>query len=67
MQIQMLQNARTKRNKAEGQRGVALILTLLLLVLLMALTLMMVIATTSDTLINHYYHNFRSSFPPIRH
>ena len=62
MQIQMLQNARTKRNKAEGQRGVALILTLLLLVLLMALTLMMVIATTSDTLINHYYHNFRSSF-----
>jgi len=41
---------------------VALVITLLLLVLMIALTLAMVIATSSDTLINHYYRNFRSSF-----
>ncbi|HYB61671.1 MAG TPA: PilX N-terminal domain-containing pilus assembly protein [Methylomirabilota bacterium] len=62
MQIQILQKARNTRNKSEGQRGVALIITLLLLILLVALTLAMVISTSSDMLINHYYRNFRSSF-----
>jgi Tfp pilus assembly protein PilX len=62
MQIQTLHDARKKRNKAEGQRGVALIITLLLLILLVALTLAMVISSSSDMLINHYYRNFRSSF-----
>ncbi len=50
------------RNSRQGERGVALVITLLLLILMIALTLAMVIATSSDTLINHYYRNFRSSF-----
>ena len=60
MPIEMLSEAR--KRKENGQRGVALIITLLLLILLVALTLAMVISTSSDTLINHYYRNFRSSF-----
>ena len=50
------------RNRRHSERGVALVVTLLLLVLMIALTLAMVIATSSDTLINHYYKNSRSSF-----
>jgi Tfp pilus assembly protein PilX len=52
--------ARTGRRNAA--RGVALVTTLLILLLLMALTLAMTIAVTSDTLINKYYRDARSSF-----
>jgi Tfp pilus assembly protein PilX len=45
-----------------GSRGVALVTTLLLLMLMVAMTLGMTIAVTSDTLINKYYRNARSSF-----
>jgi Tfp pilus assembly protein PilX len=55
-------NRNKSRNRRQSQRGVALVVTLLLLILMIALTLAMVIATSSDTLINHYYRNFRSSF-----
>jgi hypothetical protein len=48
--------------KREGNRGVALVISLLLLSLFMVLTLSMVIATTSDTLIDGYYRNARASF-----
>src|SRR5665213_110871 len=48
--------------KCEGERGVALIITLLLLSLFTVMTLSMVIATTSDTLIDGYYRNARGSF-----
>src|SRR5665213_3443486 len=48
--------------KCEGERGVALIITLLLLSLFTVMTLSMVIATTSDTLIDGYYRNSRGSF-----
>jgi Tfp pilus assembly protein PilX len=55
-------HSKALHNGRQGERGVALVITLLLLVLMIALTLAMVIATSSDTLINHYYRNFRSSF-----
>jgi hypothetical protein len=48
--------------KRNGNRGVALVISLLLLSLFMVLTLSMVIATTSDTLIDGYYRNARASF-----
>lgn len=48
--------------KYEGDRGVALVITLLLLSLFTVMTLSMVIATTSDTLIDGYYRNARGSF-----
>jgi hypothetical protein len=46
----------------QGNRGIALIMTLLLLSLFTVMTLSMVIATTSDTLIDGYYRNARGSF-----
>ncbi len=49
-------------NIRHSSRGIALIATLLLLSLFTVMTLAMVIATTSDTLIDGYYRNFRSSF-----
>ncbi len=55
-------HSKALQNGRQGERGVALVITLLLLILMIALTLAMVIATSSDTLINHYYRNFRSSF-----
>ena len=48
--------------RRDTSRGVALVTTLLILMLLMAMTLAMTISVTSDTLINKYYRNARSSF-----
>jgi Tfp pilus assembly protein PilX len=48
--------------KQRRSRGVALVITLLLLSLFTVMTLAMVVATSSDTLIDGYYRNFRSSF-----
>src|SRR5271156_3663849 len=52
---------RSKTKNSEEQ-GVALITTLLILSLFTVMTISMVIATTSDTLIDGYYRNARSSF-----
>ncbi len=51
-----------KAHRDNSSRGVALVITLLILTLMVAMTLAMTIAVTSDTLINKYYQNFRSSF-----
>ena len=48
--------------KRSSSRGIALVTCLLLLSLFTVMTLSMVIATTSDTLIDGYYRNARSSF-----
>jgi len=49
-------------NTFHGSRGIALVTALLLLSLFTVMTLAMVIATTSDTLIDGYYRNSRTSF-----
>ena len=51
-----------RAGRRNGSRGVALVTTLLILMLLVAMTLAMTISVTSDTLINKYYRNARSSF-----
>jgi len=55
-------NAATKPFARERRRGVALITTLCLLALLSAASLAMVLLVSSDTMINGYYGNYRSSF-----
>ncbi len=53
---------RPPRTRQQGQRGVALLLTLLLLALMSILGLVMVLAVNSDMMINGYYGNYRSAF-----
>jgi len=50
------------KSKNERARGVALVTALLMLSLFTVMTLSMVIATTSDTLIDGFYRNARTSF-----
>src|SRR5579863_5088817 len=45
-----------------GERGVALVITLLILSMVIALSVGMVIAMSSETLIGGYYRNYRGSF-----
>jgi Tfp pilus assembly protein PilX len=53
---------RTKVQRRDGQRGIALVFSLLLLSLMIALSLAMAIAIGSQTFIAGYYKNYRGSF-----
>jgi Tfp pilus assembly protein PilX len=50
------------RKNREGQKGVALVMTMLLLLLLTGLSVVMVVSTNSDLLTNGYYRGFRGAF-----
>lgn len=52
----------TRHRARNGERGVALVITLLMLTIMVALSLVMIVALSSDTMINGYYRNYRGSF-----
>ena len=51
-----------KASRARDERGVALLIALLLVMLVSALSIGMYIAMSSDSLINGFYRNQRSSY-----
>ena len=50
------------RTNRQGQKGVALVMTMLLLLLLTGLSVVMVVSSNSDLLTNGYYRGFRGAF-----